>query len=150
MDLDDIDLRILDELERDGRASMSAVAQAAHISRASAYARVGRLTENGVITGFSARVDPVRAGLHSSAYVTLAVDQGPWQDLRARLIEIPEVKHIALVGGEVDLLLLVRARDNHDLRRVVLEQLQSIPSVRSTRTWLIFEDFDTGDARASG
>ena len=56
--------------------------------------------------------------------------------------------HIALVGGEVDLLLLVRARDNHDLRRVVLEQLQSIPSVRSTKTWLIFEDFDPSDERA--
>lgn len=142
MELDDTDLRILDELQRDGRASMSAVAEAAHISRASAYARVNRLTEAGVITGFSARVDPVRAGMHSSAYVTLSVDQAPWQELRAQLIQIPEVKHIALVGGEVDLLLLVRARDNHDLRRVVLEQLQSIPSVRSTKTWLIFEDFD--------
>jgi DNA-binding Lrp family transcriptional regulator len=147
MDLDETDLRILDELQRDGRASMSAVAQAVHISRAGAYARVNRLTEAGVITGFSARVDPVRAGLHSSAYVTLSVDQAPWQELRAQLIQIPEVKHIALVGGEVDLLLLVRARDNHDLRRVVLEQLQSIPSVRSTKTWLIFEDFDPVDER---
>jgi DNA-binding Lrp family transcriptional regulator len=150
VDLDETDLRILEELQRDGRASISAVAQAAHISRANAYARVNRLTEAGVITGFSARVDPVRAGMHSSAYVTLSVDQAPWQELRAQLIEIPEVKHIALVGGEVDLLLLVRARDNHDLRRVVLEQLQSIPSVRSTKTWLIFEDFDPVDQRAAG
>jgi len=102
-----------------------------------------------VITGFSARVDPVLAGLHSSAYVTVSVDQAPWQDVRARLIEIPEVVHIALVGGEVDLLLLVRARDNHDLRRVVLEQLQSIPSVRATKTWLIFEDFDPSDLRSA-
>lgn len=147
MELDETDLRIVDELQRDGRSSMSAVAQAVHISRAGAYARVNRLTEAGVITGFSARVDPVRAGLHSSAYVTLSVDQAPWQELRAQLIQIPEVKHIALVGGEVDLLLLVRARDNHDLRRVVLEQLQSIPSVRSTKTWLIFEDFDPVDER---
>jgi DNA-binding Lrp family transcriptional regulator len=147
MELDETDLRILDELQRDGRASMSAVAQAVHISRASAYARVNRLTEAGVITGFSARVDPVRAGMHSSAYVTLSVDQAPWQELRAQLIQIPEVTHIALVGGEVDLLLLVRARDNHDLRRVVLEQLQSIPSVRSTKTWLIFEDFDPVEER---
>lgn len=145
MDLDDTDRRILAELRRDARASMTAVAKAAHISRASAYARVNRMVETGVITGFGARVDPVKAGLHSSAYVTLSVDQAPWQDLRAQLMRIPEVEHIALVGGEVDLLLLVRARDNHDLRRVVLEQLQSIPSVRSTKTWLIFEDFETGE-----
>ena len=57
------------------------------------------------------------------------------------------MEHIGLVGGDVDLILLVRARDNHHLRRVVLEQLQSIPSVRSTKTWLIFEDFDPIDER---
>ncbi|MBX3194851.1 MAG: Lrp/AsnC family transcriptional regulator [Microbacteriaceae bacterium] len=147
MELDDIDLAILGELKRDGRASMSAIAQATHISRASAYARVARLTDAGVITGFSARVDPVRAGQRSSAYVALSIDQSPWQELRAQLIQIPEIAHIALVGGEVDILLLVRARDNHDLRRVVLEQLQAIPAVRSTRTWLIFEDFDPEDER---
>ena len=146
MDLDEIDHRILALLQRDARASMSEIARDAHVSRATAYARVNRLVETGVITGFSAQIDPVKAGLHSSAYVTLSVDQAPWQELRDQLVKIPEVAHIALVGGEVDLLLLVRARDNHDLRRVVLEQLQSIPSVRSTKTWLIFEDFEPGDA----
>ena len=142
MELDETDRRILAELQRDARASMTAVAAAAHISRANAYARVNRLVDEGVITGFRAQVDPVKTGRGSSAYVTLSVDQAPWQDLRAQLMEIPEIEHIALVGGEVDILLLVRARDNHDLRRVVLEQLQAIPSVRSTRTWLIFEDFE--------
>jgi DNA-binding Lrp family transcriptional regulator len=148
MELDETDHRILRALQRDGRASMSAVAREAHVSRASAYARVNRLVETGVILGFSARVDPVKSGLHSSAYVTLSVEQGSWQELRARLIEIPEVEHIGLVGGDVDLILLVRARDNHHLRRVVLEQLQAIPAVRSTKTWLIFEDFDPVDERA--
>jgi len=142
VELDETDRRILAELQRDARASMTAVAAAAHISRANAYARVNRLVDEGVITGFRAQVDPVKTGRGSSAYVTLSVDQAPWQDLRAQLMEIPEIEHIALVGGEVDILLLVRARDNHDLRRVVLEQLQAIPSVRSTRTWLIFEDFE--------
>jgi DNA-binding Lrp family transcriptional regulator len=146
MDLDETDHRILTLLQRDARASMSEIAREAHVSRATAYARVNRLVETGVITGFGAQIDPVKAGLHSSAYVTLSVDQAPWQELREQLIRIPEVAHIALVGGEVDLLLLVRARDNHDLRRVVLEQLQSIPAVRSTKTWLIFEDFEPAKA----
>lgn len=142
MELDDTDHRILAVLRRDGRASMTAVADAVHISRANAYARVNRLIADGVIAGFSARVDPVRSGLHSSAYVTLAVEQASWQSVRERLIAIPEVEHIALVGGESDVLLLVRARDTGDLRRVVLEELQAIPEVRSTRTSIIFEDFD--------
>jgi DNA-binding Lrp family transcriptional regulator len=141
MGVDEIDRSIIAELRRDGRASMSAVADAVKISRANAYARVNRLLSSGVIAGFSARVDPVLAGQRSSAYVMLSVEQSSWQRLREALGSIPEVEHIALVGGDFDVLLLVRARDNGDLRRVVLEKLQAMPGVRSTKTSLIFEDF---------
>jgi DNA-binding Lrp family transcriptional regulator len=93
-----------------------------------------------VIAGFRAVVDPARTGLGTSAYVTLTVRQNSWRDLHARLREIPEVRHMALVGGEFDVILLVRTKDNSALRRVVLEQLQAIPGVLGTRTFLIFED----------
>jgi DNA-binding Lrp family transcriptional regulator len=141
--MDDIDSRIIEALRADGRASITAVAEAAHVSRANAYARLSRLLEDGVITGFTAKVDPVRSGRGSSAYVTLRVEQAGWHELRDRLREIPEVEHFALVGGDFDVILLVRARDNEDLRRLVLETLPGIPSVRDTKTSLIFEDHDT-------
>ena len=48
--------------------------------------------------------------------------------------------HVALVGGEFDVVLLVRARDNADLRRVVLDEVQAIEGVTSTRTLLIFDE----------
>jgi len=47
---------------------------------------------------------------------------------------------MALVGGEFDVILLVRTRDNADLRRLVLDEIQGIPGVVSTRTLLIFEE----------
>lgn len=140
MDLDDIDLAILAALTADARMSMTQLAEAVHISRASAHVRFKRLIDAQVITGFTAQVDPVRAGQHASAYVTLAVDQSKWQEVRKRLTEIAEVHHIALIGGEFDVIVLVRARDNRDLRRVVLESIQAIPAVRGTRTQIIFED----------
>lgn len=140
MDLDDIDLAILGVLSADARVSMTQLAEAVHISRASAHARFKRLVDAQVITGFTVQVDPVRAGQHASAYVTLAVEQTQWQEVRKRLGAIPEVHHIALIGGEFDVIVLVRARDNRDLRRVVLEEIQSIPAVRGTRTQIIFED----------
>lgn len=143
MPIDEVDQRIVQALRRDGRASITAVAEAAHVSRANAYARLSRLLETGVITGFTAKVDPVQVGRGSSAYVTMHVEQSSWQQLRDRLEQIPEVEHIALVGGDFDVLLLVRARDNADLRRVVLDELTAIPAVRDTRTALIFEDHDT-------
>jgi len=139
--LDDVDRAILEELRRDARASMTAIADAVHISRAGAHARIKRLTDAGVITGYTVRTDPVLLGHHASAYVSLAIEQATWQGVRDRLREIPEIEHMALVGGDFDVMLLVRASDARDLRRIVLEDIQAIPSIRSTRTTLIFEDF---------
>jgi DNA-binding Lrp family transcriptional regulator len=139
-ELDEIDRRILRELESDGRLSGRALAERVTISRANAYARFERLVADGVITGFTARVDPVKVGLTTSAYVAMTVRQNNWRDLQAALRAIPEVRHMALVGGEFDVMLLVRAEDNNALRRVVLEELQTIPGVLSTKTFLIFED----------
>lgn len=140
--LDDVDRRILQELTRDGRMSVSAVAENVHISRAHAYSRISRLTSEGILTKFTALVDPIKAGLRSSAYVTLKVQQHSWRELREQLRAIPEIHHIALVGGDFDVILLVRAVDNVDLRRVIFDQLQSMPGVLDTQTFLVFEDMD--------
>ncbi|MBM6620144.1 Lrp/AsnC family transcriptional regulator [Micrococcaceae bacterium RIT802] len=141
--LDDVDHRILAELTRDGRQSVTTVAQNVHVSRAHAYSRINRLQDEGVITRYTAVVDPVKAGLRSSAYVTLKLRQHSWRELRERLAALPEVHHIGLVGGNFDVILLVRAKDNVDLRRVVFENIQSMPGVLDTQTFLIFEDVDT-------
>jgi DNA-binding Lrp family transcriptional regulator len=140
--LDEIDRAILDELRRDARASMTALADAVHISRAGAHARIRRLTDAGVITGYTVRTDPSKLGHHAIAYVTLAIEQASWQLVQDRLRAIPEIEHMALVGGDFDVILLVRANDARDLRRIVLEDIQAIPSIRTTRTTLIFEDFE--------
>lgn len=60
--LDEIDHAILRILQTDGRASIRAVAERVHVSRANAYARINRLVEDNVIRGFTARVDHERAG----------------------------------------------------------------------------------------
>jgi DNA-binding Lrp family transcriptional regulator len=138
--LDDVDQAILRELTRDGRLAIRLLAERLNISRASAYARLERLKESGVLTGFTAVVDPMRAGLSTSAYVTLTVRQDEWRDLTKHLRRIPEIKHMALVGGEFDVILLVRAVDNQHLRAIVLDRLPKIPGVLGTRTFLIFED----------
>lgn len=140
--LDDVDRRIVAELVRDGRLSVTTVAENVHISRAHAYSRIARLTSTGVLTKFTALVDPVKAGLKSSAYVTLKVSQHAWRELKEELRAIPEVEHIALVGGDFDVILLVRATDNAGLRRVIFDQLQSMSGVQDTQTFLIFEDLD--------
>ncbi|MBW4094178.1 MAG: Lrp/AsnC family transcriptional regulator [Acidobacteria bacterium] len=140
--LDEVDKRIIAELVRDGRMSVTTVAENVHISRAHAYSRISRLTSEGILTKFTALVDPVKVGLRSSAYVTLKVQQHSWRELKEALRAIPEIQHIALVGGDFDVILLVRAEDNVGLRRVIFDQLQSMPGVQDTQTFLVFEDLD--------
>jgi DNA-binding Lrp family transcriptional regulator len=140
--LDVIDQRILDELRADGRMSVRVLAERVRVSRANAYARLERLTMSGVITGYTVLTDPVKTGLATSAYVTLSMRQSAWRDVRERLRAIPEVRHMALVGGDFDVILLVRAADNAALRRLVLDELQGVPGVLATRTILIFEDLE--------
>jgi DNA-binding Lrp family transcriptional regulator len=138
--LDETDRLIVEALRADGRMSMRALAERVHISRASAYARVARLEQDGVITGYAATIDPVRYGYALSAYVYLDIAQRSWKSVRGQLLAMPEVDHVALVSGEHDILLRVRAFDAVSLRDVVLTRLQEIPEVRATQTVLIFEE----------
>jgi DNA-binding Lrp family transcriptional regulator len=146
--LDDIDHKIIAELSCDGRLSMRLLADKLHISRATAYARVDRLIADGVILGFGVRLNPERAGLGTSAYVTVTIEQNTWREVSAQLRAIQYVDHIALVGGDFDVLVLVRAPDNAALRHVVLEKIQEIRGVKGTRTWLVFDEA-TGAGRSS-
>ncbi len=139
-ELDETDLRIVDELRGNSRMSMRALAATLHISRANAYTRVARLERDGVITGYTAVIDPARYGHALSAYVYLKVQQQAWKRLQERLIDIPEVAHAALCSGEHDIVLLVRTRDAAALRDLVLTRLQNMPEVLSTQTVLIFDE----------
>jgi DNA-binding Lrp family transcriptional regulator len=140
--LDEIDARILAILRQDGRVSMRTLAERVHVSRANAYTRVERLLRRGVLRGFGARVDHERMGLATSAYITLKIQQNSWRCLRDRVKALPQVEHIALVGGDFDVLLLVRTESNAALRDLVLVELQGMPEVLSTRTMLVFEESD--------
>ena len=97
-----------------------------------------------LITGYAARVDPVRYGYALSAYVYVDIAQRSWKSVRGQLLSMPAVDHVALLSGEHDIVIRVRARDAVSLRDTVLTRLQEIPEVRSTQTVLIFEEATPG------
>ena len=97
-----------------------------------------------MIAGYAARVDPRAKGLATSAIITLQMEQQQWRGLQDAVQSIPEVVYVALVGGEFDAVLLVRARDNDHLREIILEGIQAIPGVTGTRTYLVFDELDRG------
>ncbi|WP_136089579.1 Lrp/AsnC family transcriptional regulator [Auritidibacter ignavus] len=138
--LDVTDHAILATLSRDGRKSVSAIAQDLHLSRANTYNRLARLRSSGVLKGYTALIDDRAAGLTTSAYVFLTLQQDDWEAVRRGLADEPAVRHLALVGGEYDAILLVRTRTVEELRWVVFERIQPLRGVQSTQTVLIFDD----------
>lgn len=139
-DLDATDHAILTALSRDARKSVTSIAQELHISRASAYERIADLRSAGVLQGYTAVIDPRAAGLETAAYVFVTLKQDDWEVLRRALAEDPAVRHLALVGGQYDAVLLVRTQTVEGLRRVIFERIQSLQCVQSTQTALIFDD----------
>lgn len=141
-ELDSIDRKMIDALRSDGRASAPALAERLSIGRATAYNRLDRLVDAGIIDGFSARVDPVSVGLPVSALVMVDVRQGLWRDLRERLRSLPGVEWLGVATGRFDFVLLVRSSSLEHLRDVALYELQQIDGVRSAETIVLLDEVD--------
>lgn len=140
--LDDVDRHLVSLLQADGRRSVNDLAEAIGVSRANAYQRLGRLRNEGVITGFTVRTDPHRLGLGVAALIIVNADQGSWRELRDGLQRLPGIEYVALTAGGFDFVLLARVPDVETLRDVVLERLQAMSGVRSTQTMFILDEYD--------
>jgi Lrp/AsnC family leucine-responsive transcriptional regulator len=115
---DPTDLRILEVLQRDGRASFTELARAVSMSASAVTERVRRLEEAGVIQGYSAVVDPERLGLPVLAFVRLRYPTGnykPFHDLVAATPEIVEAHHVT---GADCFVLKVTARSMRHLEEI--------------------------------
>lgn len=142
LSLDDVDRRMIDELRRDGRATAPALADRLDIGRATAYHRLDRLVDRGVIRGFAALVDPPAVGLTVSAMILVTVRQGDWRELRQALAALPGVEWVGVATGEFDFMLLLRADSLDHLRDVALRELQRIDGVRSAQTIVLLDEID--------
>lgn len=139
-DLDATDRRILAVLQKDARISIRALAERLRIARATAYDRIERMHDRGVITGYTVTTDPEKTGAALAAYIYLRIQQQSWKAVREQVRAIPEVVHGSLVSGEFDLILLVRVADAIALRSLVLDRLQAIPEVQASQTVLVLDE----------
>jgi Lrp/AsnC family transcriptional regulator, leucine-responsive regulatory protein len=116
--LDDTDSRILEVLQRDGRASFASLARAVAMSPSAVAERVRRLEEAGVIAGYRAVVDPERVGLTILAFVRLRYPSGNYRPFEKLLAATPEIVEAHHVTGEDCFVLKVLARSMRHLESV--------------------------------
>src|SRR3954449_939052 len=121
--LDEIDLKLLSELERDADRTNVELARLVGLSPAATFNRVRRLKDSGVISAIVARIDPAAAGFPLQLYVAVTLarhDEAAHRRFKQAVTELPEVLSADWVTGETDALLWVVARDVAQLQRVLL------------------------------
>ena len=138
--LDDVDRRIVAALVDDGRLSVNELASRVGVSRATAYSRLDRLRSEGVITGFTATVDPTKLGLGVAALILVNVEQNEWRAARDELLHLPGVEYLAFTSGGFDMVVLVRVASIEALRDVVLDHLHGATHVQSTQTVFVLDE----------
>jgi Lrp/AsnC family leucine-responsive transcriptional regulator len=142
--MDRVDVEIVRALVADGRASVQQVADKVGLRRPSVHARIAKLEDEGVITGYRAQVDPDAIGAGLVALVLVKVAHGKGTDCMAAcgkvadaLRRIPEVVEFHTLAGEDDAMVKVRAKDVRDLERVVMRQVSGVPGVERVRTSVV-------------
>ncbi|WP_412061224.1 Lrp/AsnC family transcriptional regulator [Rubrivirga sp. IMCC45206] len=135
--LDDTDVRLLDLLQRDGRAKRTALAEAVGLSTPSVSDRMRKLEARGVLTGYHAAVDAKRLGHDVMAFVFVqSTGSEHYAAFVAGVAALDEVQELHSVTGDGSHVLKVRVRTTTALERL-LATVQGLPGVRGTRTSLV-------------
>ena len=106
--IDGVDRAIIEALLGDGRVSLTDLADSVNVSRSTAHARVQRLRDANIITGFTATVDHAALGLDVAALVFIDIDQHDWRALRDVLLE--QVQRIDGIRSTETIFILDEAR----------------------------------------
>lgn len=141
-DLDRFDHAILRVLATEGRISATELARRIGLSKSPTQARMKRLEEAGVITGYRAGLDPIRMGLAHVAFVEVRLSdtrEAALQAFNKAVLAIPEVEQCHMIASRFDYLLKVRTSDIQDYRRVLAERISALPHVAGTSTYVAME-----------
>lgn len=145
--LDSIDQQILRHLQNDGRLSNKDLAAAVGVAPSTCLDRVARLVRVGVITGYTAQIDPEALGRPIEALLAVQVQPHarPLVDpFIAHVLALPETRALHHVTGPDDFVVHVACGSSKDLQRLVLSAFTARPEVARLQTHLIFSTWPGG------
>ena len=141
--LDRIDRKILSILQEDGRIANLKLADAVALSPTAVLARVQRLTRDGFILGYEARLNPLKLGAGMLVFVEVLLDRttpNVFDQFKAAVQVHPEIMECHMVAGGFDYLLKTRSADMNAYRVFAGNVLWQLPGVRETRTYAVMEE----------
>ena len=137
MKLDKLDLRILDELQRDGALSNVELARRVHLSASPCLARVKALEAAGVIDRYVAIANAAALGLGLTVFISISLrsqNKEALAEFERRIVEHDEVMECYLMTGDSDYLIRVAVADMGALEKFILEQLTPIAGIDKIRS----------------
>jgi len=131
--IDRLDAALIELLATEPRVGVLEASRRLGVARGTVQARLDRMTERGVITGYGPEVDPAALGYEVTAFITIEIRQAGGHDpVAERLAAIPEVLEVHTITGAGDMLCRVVARSNADLQRVLDAIVSADGVVRSS------------------
>jgi Lrp/AsnC family leucine-responsive transcriptional regulator len=135
--LDKFDLAILAILQQDSRASLQKISARVGLTSTPCWTRIKKMENEGVIQGYTVRLDPAAVGFSESVIVQVTLENHndeTVEEFGKALAEIPEVLEACLVSGDYDYHIRIAVRDTRDYERLLRERLYRIPGIRHSKS----------------
>ncbi|CAM3983644.1 MULTISPECIES: Lrp/AsnC family transcriptional regulator [Flavobacterium] len=131
--VDEFDINIIKELEKDGRMAYSAIATNLKISNTMVHQRINRLMEQGILTGIKPVINEKKVGYDWGSFTGITLNKDQDSD---RIIEelknIPEITECYYITGSFTLYIKIIAKDHEHMRKVLYEKIDNIPGIAKT------------------
>ena len=137
--VDELDLKLLSELKKDGSISIPLLAKKLNINASVLYSRIKRLLKKKMIKKFTIDIDESQLGFGVKAYVGINRDPKFKKEIHENLLKIPEIDRIIEVTGRFDLMVGVLAADLEKLHNIVVDKIGKIDGIQNTETFVELE-----------
>lgn len=139
-EIDDVDRRILEVLQRDGRITNADLAEEIGLTPAPTLARVKKLEEAGYIKRYAAILDQAKLGLPVTVFVSIILESHRLKttmDFQKAVLRIPEVLECHHIAGDEDFLLKVVANSPADFEKFVLGKLARMGGIEKVKSTFV-------------
>jgi Lrp/AsnC family transcriptional regulator, leucine-responsive regulatory protein len=135
--VDQLDLQLLDALQRNGRSTFAELGEIVGLKAASVHERVKRLEARGFVRGYTARLDGQLLGLNLTAFVSCYTSaKTDYDNFNEAVSSLPEVCEVHSVAGEESFILKVMTRSTVELDDF-LSRLKKIAGIERTKTTIV-------------
>jgi Lrp/AsnC family transcriptional regulator for asnA, asnC and gidA len=134
-DVSELDKRIIEHLQQDGRRAFTRIAADLGVSEAAVRARTNRLIERGILQVVGV-TDPLKLGFHQQAMIGVRCHADRLIQVAEAVAAFPEVSYLVVTAGSYDILVEVVCEDNDALLRFLTERLRQVEGVRETETFV--------------